>query len=83
VSFAVLRTSLAFLLQSVALEKLAGKLVNSHLWLLFPEMYVMSIWEQLEILPSLNVHRVNLTSVGYTGVIEYAVLIPSSNCNSD
>jgi len=43
----------------------------------------MSIEEQLEILPSTNVHCLNLTSVGNTGVIEYALLQASGNCSTD
>jgi len=43
----------------------------------------MSIAEQLEILPSPNVHGMNLTSAGYTGVLEYAVLLAGGNCSTD
>jgi hypothetical protein len=43
----------------------------------------MSIEEQLEILPSPNVHGTNLTSVGNTGVVEYAVLLAGDNCSTD
>lgn len=43
----------------------------------------MYVEEQLEVLPSTNVHCMNLTSVGNTGVIEYAVLLASGNCSTD
>jgi len=45
-------------------------------------MHIMSTEEQLEILPSPNGHCMNLTSVGNTGVIGYAVLLASGNCST-